>query len=44
MRKQEQLFPTERPVGHYHCISRIVDRRFIFEEPEKEHFTRLMRE
>ena len=44
MRKQEQLFPTERPVGHYHCISRIVDRRFIFEEAEKEHFTRLMRE
>ncbi len=34
----------ERPVGHYHCISRIVDRRFIFEQAEKEHFTRLMRE
>ena len=34
----------DRPVGHYHCISRIVDRRFIFGEPEKEHFTQLMRE
>ena len=37
-------FPTDRPVGHYHCISRIVDRRFIFDEAEKEQFTRLMRE
>ncbi len=37
-------FRKDRPAGHYHCISRIVDRRFIFEEPEKEQFTRLMRE
>ncbi len=34
----------ERHAGHYHCISRIVDRRFIFEEAEKDYFTRLMRE
>ena len=44
VRQGRLKFPTERPVGHYHCISRIVDRRFIFEEAEKEHFTRLMRE
>jgi REP element-mobilizing transposase RayT len=27
----------------YHCISRIVDRRFVLGTPEKEHFVRLMR-
>ncbi|MDF2378520.1 MAG: transposase [Verrucomicrobiales bacterium] len=28
---------------YYHCISRVVDRRFIFQETEKEHFVALMR-
>ncbi len=37
-------FPEDRPVGHDHSISRIVDRRFFFEDAEKEHFVRLMRE
>ncbi|MBL9128996.1 MAG: transposase, partial [Verrucomicrobiales bacterium] len=36
--------PEDRPVGYYHCISRVVDRRFIFEDHEKEHFVRLLRE
>lgn len=36
--------PEDRPVGYYHCISRVVDRRFIFDTPEKEHFVALMRE
>ena len=36
--------PEDRAVGFYHCISRVVDRRFIFEEEEKEHFVALMRE
>ena len=44
VRVRRLKFPTERPVGHYHCISRVVDRRFIFEEAEKEKFTKLMRE
>ena len=44
MRQGRLKFPADRPVGHYHCISRIVDRRFIFEEAEKEEFVRLMRE
>jgi hypothetical protein len=29
--------------AYYHCISRVVDRRFVLEEEEKEHFVRLMR-
>src|SRR5262249_17261373 len=36
--------PADRPVGFYHCTSRVVDRRFIFQEPEKDHFVSLMRE
>ena len=27
----------------YHCVSRIVDRRFVFEVDEREHFRMLMR-
>ena len=31
------------PIAHYHCISRVVDRRFALGDDEKEHFLRLMR-
>ena len=31
-------------MGYYHCISRVVDRRRVFREVEKEHFVALMRE
>jgi REP element-mobilizing transposase RayT len=34
----------EEAVGHYHCISRVVDRRRVLREVEKEHFVALMRE
>ena len=30
--------------GFYHCMSRVVDRQFIFGDIEKEHFARLMRQ
>ena len=33
----------DAPTAYYHCISRIVDRRFIFGDREKEHFVKLMR-
>ncbi len=36
--------PDDRPVGFYHCLSRVVDRRFIFDAAEKERFVALMRE
>jgi putative transposase len=32
----------EKPVI-YHCISRVVDRRFVFENAEREHFRMFMR-
>lgn len=30
--------------GFYHCMSRVVDRQFIFGDIEKEHFAALMRQ
>ena len=44
MRMARMRIPEDRPVGYYHCISRVVDRRFILEAPEKEKFIALMRE
>lgn len=36
--------PEDRAVGYYHCVSRVVDRRRVLREVEKEHFVALMRE
>ncbi len=38
------LAPPDHPAAIYHCVSRVVDRRFIFNGPEKEHFVQLLRE
>jgi len=44
MRMARLKVPSDRPVGFYHCLSRVVDRRFVFDEVEKERFVALMRE
>ncbi|MGE4183343.1 MAG: transposase, partial [Limisphaerales bacterium] len=44
MRMARLRIPEDRAAGYYHCISRVVDRRFIFGAPEKEHFIALLRE
>ncbi len=44
MRRARLKLPPDRPVGFYHCLSRVVDRRFIFDPSEKEIFVRLLRE
>jgi hypothetical protein len=33
---------AEKP-AIYHCISRVVDRRFVFGDVEREHFRMFMR-
>ncbi|MEI6533974.1 MAG: transposase [Verrucomicrobiaceae bacterium] len=43
MRLPRLKAPAEHPVAYYHCISRVVDRRFVLEDLEKEHFLKLMR-
>jgi putative transposase len=43
MRQPRLKAPKHLPVAHYHCISRVVDRRFVLLEPEKEMFVGMMR-
>jgi REP element-mobilizing transposase RayT len=44
MRKPRLKVSIDVPEGYYHCVSRVVDRRFIFREVEKQKFAALMRE
>lgn len=44
MRMPRLKVPPDQPAGFYHCLSRVVDRRFILHPPEKEHFVALLRE
>ncbi len=44
MRKARLKAPAHHEVAFYHCISRVVDRQFVFGPPEKEQFVALMRE
>ena len=43
MRLARLKAPSHLPTAYYHCISRVVDRRFIFESHEREYFVKLMR-
>ena len=39
-----RAFPAEgSQAGFFHCISRVVDRRFILGDPEKESFRKILR-
>jgi len=45
MRKTRLKSPPGRyPVAYYHCISRVVDRQFIFGDEEKEQFVSYLHE
>ena len=44
MRKARLKAPEHHEVAYYHCLSRVVDRQFVFGEIEKEQFVELMRE
>ncbi len=42
--RRGRAFPVEGShAGFFHCVSRVVDRRFIFGEPEKEVFRGILR-
>ena len=43
MRAARLKVPADAPAGYYHCLSRVVDRRFILGEVEKERFVSLLR-
>ncbi len=43
--RSARAFPVEgSQTGFFHCISRVVDRRFIMGEPEKETFRKILRQ
>jgi len=44
MRQGRIKAPQDHPVAYYHCVSRVVDRRQVFGDLEREHFVTLMRE
>ena len=44
MRQARLKAPAHQPSGFYHCISRVVDGRFVLDDNEKEIFARLLRE
>ena len=44
MRMARLKVPSDRPSGFYHCLSRVVDRRHVLDDAEKERFVALMRE
>ena len=43
MRRPRFKAPPEHPLAYYHCISRVVDRQFVFGPEEKEQFIEFMR-
>ena len=44
MRQRRLKAPASFPVAHYHCMSRVVNRDFVFGPQEREYFVRLLRE
>src|SRR5262245_52026397 len=44
MRQRRLKAPASFPVAYYHCLSRVVERQFIFGELEREQFVRYLRE
>ena len=44
MRQARLKVPPARGTAYYHCVSRVVDRQFLFGPPEKEQFLKFMRE
>ena len=42
--RRHLLSPVPGGVGFYHCLSRVVDRRFVFETHEREVFRKIMRQ
>ncbi len=41
--RQKRFLVPEGMVGVYHVVSRVVDRRMVFEDDEKQHFVKLLK-
>jgi len=44
MRTRRLKAPPSHPRAYYHCLSRVVDRQFVFGPAEREQFLRYLRE
>ncbi|MCC6128787.1 MAG: transposase, partial [Acidobacteria bacterium] len=44
MRRARAFLEEGSQAGFFHCLSRVVDRRFILGDPEKETFRRILRQ
>ena len=42
--RKHLLSPAAGGVGFYHCLSRVVDRNFVFQDLERETFSKIMRQ
>jgi len=42
--RKHLLSPAAGGVGFYHCLSRVVDRNFVFQDREREMFRKIMRQ
>ncbi|MCP4241787.1 MAG: chemotaxis protein CheW, partial [bacterium] len=38
------IIPTSRSSSHYHCLSRVVDRNFVFQVHERDVFRKILRQ
>ena len=44
MPRPRRYLIADSPIAHYHCVSRVVDRRFVFGERERDVFRTIMRQ
>ncbi|MFT5854910.1 MAG: putative transposase [Verrucomicrobiales bacterium] len=44
MSRRRIILPDFRSSSYYHCLSRVVDRRFVFEAHERDVFRKIMRQ
>ena len=44
MPRPRRYLISDSPVAHYHCVSRVVDRRFVFGERERDVFRMILRQ
>ena len=44
MPHRRPILPAGRTRSHYHCISRVVDRNFVFHAHERDVFRKIMRQ
>ena len=42
--RSKRLLQDDNGLTYYHCLSRVIERRFIFDDRERERFRKIMRQ